>query len=58
MDANRFNTNGIKSVGIAIGYTKNHSNEEEIVIEDLIRAANLVKNIIQTVPKYYINKPY
>jgi len=51
MDANIFNSNNIKSVGIATGYKNNHSNEEEITIEDLIKSADLVKEIIQTVSK-------
>lgn len=51
MDANIFNSNNIKSVGIATGYKNNHSNEEEIAIEDLIKSADLVKEIIQTVSK-------
>jgi len=51
MDANIFNSNNIKSVGIATGYKNNHSNEEKIIIEDLIKSADLVKEIIQTVSK-------
>lgn len=46
MDANRFNNNGIKAVGIATGYKNNHTFKEEININDLKKAGDLVKEII------------
>ncbi len=46
MDANRFNQAGISSIGIATGYSKNHTLDEEIYIEDLIKSGDLVKQII------------
>jgi len=46
IDANCFNANGIKSVGVAIGYFKNHTTEEEQYIEDLQKAGKLVYDLI------------
>ena len=46
MDANRFSSAGIRSLGVATGYSKNHTMEEEIVISDLVRSGELVKQII------------
>ena len=46
MDANRFNAKGIKSVGVATGYFKNHTTQEELYIEDLKRAGPMVFDLI------------
>jgi len=46
MDANRFNANGIKSVGVATGYFKNHSTAEELYIDDLNKAGQMVYDLI------------
>ena len=46
MDANRFNAMGIKSVGVASGYFKNHSTEEELYVEDLEHAGRMVYDLI------------
>jgi tripeptide aminopeptidase len=46
MDANRFNKNGIKSVGVATGYFNNHSVNEELYIEDLEKSTLLVYELI------------
>lgn len=46
MDANRFNKRGIKSVGVATGYFKNHSVNEELYIEDLEKSAQMVYDLI------------
>lgn len=46
MDANRFNANGIRSVGVATGYSKNHSAAEELSISDLEKAGQLVCDLI------------
>lgn len=51
MDANRFNANNIDSVGVATGYNNNHTNEEEIIIKDLEKSSELVKNIIRNISK-------
>ncbi len=46
MDANRFNAAGIKSVGVASGYFKNHSTAEELYVEDLKRAGRMVYDLV------------
>ena len=47
MDANRLNANGIVSVGVATGYSKNHTLNEQVYIEDLARAGELVERIVR-----------
>lgn len=46
MDANNFNARGIRSVGVATGYFKNHSTEEFLYIDDLNRAGRLIYDLI------------
>jgi len=46
MDANRFNARGIKSIGVATGYFKNHSSNEELYIADLLQAGQMVYDLI------------
>ena len=46
MDGNHFNAHGISTVGLTLGYSKNHTPEEEIVVQDLVQAGNLVKALI------------
>lgn len=46
MDANRFNAHGIKSVGVATGYFKNHSPGEEVYLDDLQKAGQMVYDLI------------
>lgn len=46
MDANHFNANGIECVGLATGYGDNHTFNEYIEIEDLIRSGEMVEQII------------
>jgi len=46
MDANNFNKAGIRAIGLASGYSKNHTLNEEVSIADLIKAGDLVKEII------------
>ena len=52
MDANFFNKNGIKSIGVATGYFKNHSPEEELYIKDLIESGNMIFNLIMKYSSY------
>lgn len=47
MDANRFNANGIECVGVATGYGANHTCNEHVEIEDLIRSGEMVEQIIR-----------
>jgi len=51
MDANNFNKAGIKAIGLASGYSKNHTLNEEVSIPDLIKSGDLVKEIINEVYK-------
>jgi len=46
MDANRFNANGIECIGLATGYGANHTFNEYVEIEDLIRSGEMVERII------------
>jgi tripeptide aminopeptidase len=46
MDGNHFNVHGISTVGLTLGYTKNHTPEEQIIVQDLIKAGDLVKALI------------
>lgn len=47
MDANRLNAKGIQTLGVATGYQYNHTNDEQIVIEDLLKSPMLIKKIIE-----------
>lgn len=47
MDANHFNARGIRSVGVATGYFKNHSTSEELYISDLMKAGQMVYDLIR-----------
>ena len=47
-DANRMNGYGIEMIGLATGYTGNHTKEEQLVAEDLIRAGEMVEQIVLT----------
>jgi tripeptide aminopeptidase len=46
MDANRLSANGIECVGVATGYAKNHTPDEFLVVEDLVRSGELVEKLI------------
>ena len=48
MDGNHFNRHGIKAIGIAPGYFKNHTPNEHIYIEDLISCGKLAAEIAWT----------
>jgi len=46
MDANRFNARGIRSIGVATGYFKNHTTAEELYIEEFLKSGQLVYDLI------------
>ena len=46
MDANRFHAAGIKAVGVATGYFKNHTTQEELYLDDFRNAGKLVFELI------------
>lgn len=48
MDANTFNLKGIPSVGVAIGYLKNHTPGEILYKEDLLKAGRMVEELIDS----------
>jgi tripeptide aminopeptidase len=48
-DTNVLNGNGIKAVNLAIGERKPHTLEEHLKIEDLVKSANLVLELIKAV---------
>lgn len=49
MDANIFNVKGLPSLGIATGYTKNHTKEENLDLESFTRSGELVEKLIEMV---------
>lgn len=49
MDGNHFNRNGITSIGIAPGYSKNHTNDEELVISDFEKCGQLVAELVREI---------
>lgn len=49
MDGNHFNEHGIKAIGIAPGYFKNHTKDEYIHVEDMIKCGELAFAIIEEV---------
>lgn len=48
MDANIFNANGFTTVGVALGYTRNHTPNEQLVLEDFFQSAILAQTLIET----------
>jgi tripeptide aminopeptidase len=48
MDANIYNAKGLRTVGVATGYTKNHTKEENLVLEDFFRSGELARLLIET----------
>lgn len=49
MDGNHFNANGIDAIGIALGYSKNHTPAEQIIIADMVKCGELVKELVKEV---------
>ena len=48
MDANVYNAQGMATIGVATGYSKNHTLNEQLILEDFYKAAELAQNIIET----------
>lgn len=46
MDANLFNAHGITAVGVATGYAKNHTHQEELNLEDFLKVGSFVEQLI------------
>ena len=51
MDANRLNARRIRCVGVATGYRFNHSTREELFIDDLVLAGELVERLVMAYAK-------
>ena len=51
MDANRLNASSIRCVGVATGYRFNHSTREELFIDDLVLAGELVERLVMAYAK-------
>lgn len=51
MDGNHFNEHGIKAIGIAPGYFKNHTKDEYIHVDDMIKCGEIAFAIIEAVAK-------
>lgn len=48
MDANIFNAQGMATIGVATGYTKNHTKAEQLVLADFYKSGELAAAIIET----------
>ena len=48
MDANIYNAKGMTTVGVATGYTKNHTKNEQLVLEDFYKSGELAQVLIET----------
>lgn len=46
MDANIFNAKGMSCVGVATGYSGNHTLAEQLILEDFFKSGELAKEII------------
>ena len=46
MDANRFNYNGLQSVGLATGYFANHTTNEHVFLDSFLRTGEMVEKTV------------
>lgn len=46
-DANIFNQNGIAAVNLGLGYVNNHSSDEYILVDDLLKGVQIGINLVQ-----------
>jgi tripeptide aminopeptidase len=56
MDANIFNGKGLSTVGVATGYTKNHTKQEQLVLADFFKAGELAAELIKIYAASCANK--
>lgn len=49
MDGNHFNNNGIRAIGIAPGYFKNHTPNEHLYLDDLQKCGELAAEIVWSI---------
>ena len=48
MDANIYNAQGMATVGVATGYTKNQTKAEQLVLDDFFQSGKLCQTLIET----------
>ncbi|MDO4315749.1 MAG: M20/M25/M40 family metallo-hydrolase [Oscillospiraceae bacterium] len=48
MDANIFNARGMATIGVATGYSKNHTKSEQLILEDFYKSGELAQVLIET----------
>ena len=46
MDANFFNAAGLPSLGVATGYTENHTCDEKLALDSFLKSGELVQRLI------------
>lgn len=46
MDGNIYNERGLTAIGVATGYTKNHTKEEQLVLDDFFRSGQVAAAIL------------
>ena len=51
MDANIFNAQGMKTIGVATGYSGNHTTTEQLVLEDFYKSGELAAQMIYAYAK-------
>lgn len=49
MDGNHFNWNGIQAIGLALGYSKNHTNAEQIFFEDMCKCGVVASELVREI---------
>lgn len=47
MDANIYNAKGLPAIGIATGYTKNHTTEENLDLDSFRKSGLLIQALIE-----------
>ena len=48
MDANIFNARGLTTIGVATGYARNHTKNEQLILKDFFLSGQLAQAIIET----------
>jgi putative aminopeptidase FrvX len=51
MDANIYNAQGMKTIGVATGYSGNHTTTEQLVLEDFYKSGELAEAMIYAYAK-------
>lgn len=52
MDANILNAQGITCIGVATGYSKNHTNSEQLILKDFFKSGELAQSLIETYAEF------